>query len=90
MRGVLDAYEERMMAGAALWDDFIRLFYRLLPAFINLLESDEHRPALVRMIQGDVHGGSDALVLDEMRRLVRTVEEADTHAWQGELLDLPV
>ncbi len=83
-------YEERMMAGAALWDDFIRLFYRLLPAFIHLLESDEHRPALVRMIQGEVHGGSDALVLDEMRRLVRTVEEADTHAWHGELLDLPV
>jgi hypothetical protein len=62
-----------MMSSAAIWDDFVRLFYCLLPSFTHLLESKDHRQALVRMIQGDVHGGSDAGVLEEMRALIRQV-----------------
>ncbi len=41
------------------------------------------------MIQGDVHAESEAGVLNEMRSLVRKVEEADEHPWKGELLELP-
>jgi len=82
-------YEDHITASAAIWDDFIRMFYRLLPAFTHLLEAEEHQAALMRMIQGDVHGGSDADVLNEMRALVRTVEEADTHPWQDQLVPNP-
>lgn len=81
-------YEDKLLAGAAIWDDFIRLFYRLLPSFTHLLES-EHRAALLRMIQGDVDADSEASVLEEMRALVRSVEEADEHPWKGELLEIP-
>lgn len=81
-------YEDMMLSGAAIWDDFIRLFYRLLPSFTHLLES-EHRPAIMRMIQGDTYDRSDTAWLDEMRRIVREVEEADTHPWRGSLREIP-
>ncbi len=82
-------YEDAILTEAAVWDDFIRLFYRLLPAFSHLLESAEHRDALLRMIQGGTADLSDTAWLDEMRALVRRVEEADTHPWKGQLLELP-
>lgn len=82
-------YEDVVLGGVAVWDDFIRLFYRLLPAFTHLLRSDEYRKPLLRMIQGDVHGPSDPEWLAEMRALVRKVEEVDTHPWKDELVQLP-
>jgi flavin-dependent dehydrogenase len=89
-RETLLPYEDGVLTSAAIWDDFIRLFYRLLPAFTHLLESPEHRPAMLRMIQGNVDSDSDAAVLQEMRSLVRSVEQADEHPWKGELLELPL
>jgi FADH2 O2-dependent halogenase len=82
-------YEDKLLTGGAIWDDFVRLFYRLLPAFTHLLEAPEHRQSVLRMIQGDVHSDSDTSVLRELRALVRSVEEADEHPWKGELLQLP-
>ncbi len=83
-------YEDGSFTGAAIWDDFVRLFYRLLPGFTHLLETKEYRPALTRMIQGDIQPGSAAEVLDQLRALVRKVEEADSHPWKEELIDLPL
>lgn len=88
-RNAFLAYEDGVLTSAAILDDFIRLFYRLLPAFVHLLESREHRGAVMRMIQGDVRSDSDASVLAEMRALVRSVEEVDTHPWRDELVELP-
>jgi FADH2 O2-dependent halogenase len=88
-RGAFLPYEEAVFTSAAIWDDFTRLFYRLLPGFTHLLETKEHRPALMRMIQGDIQPDSGKEVLDELRTIVRTVEEADSHPWKDELVDLP-
>lgn len=82
-------YEDMVFTGAAIWDDFTRLFYRMLPGFTHLLESKEHRPSLVRMIQGDIAPDTSREVLDELRSLVRTVEEADSHPWKEQLVDFP-
>jgi FADH2 O2-dependent halogenase len=80
-------YEDKLMAGAAIWDDFIRLFYTLLPGFLHLLESKDNRSAMMRMIQGDVNATSHAAVLEEMRALVRSVEASDNHPWHAELAE---
>jgi FADH2 O2-dependent halogenase len=82
-------YEDKLRADAAIWDDFIRLFYRLLPSFTHVVESPEHRQSVLRLIQGEVHADSDARVLEEMRSLVRSVEAADDHVLKGELMDFP-
>ena len=88
-REVFLPYEDSIFTGAAIWDDFTRLFYRLLPGFTHLLESKEHRPALIRMIQGDIHPDASTEILEELRSIVRKVEEADSHPWKDELVDLP-
>ena len=82
-------YEDEVRADAAIWDDFIRLFYRLLPAFTEVVESPEHRPSVLRLIQGEVHAESDARVLHAMRSLVTTVESADDHELKDELMSFP-
>ena len=83
-------YEDKMMADSAIWDDFIRLFYRLLPSFAHLVESPQHRLSVLRLIQGEVHSDSYAPILDEMRSLVRSVEAADDHALRDELMEFPL
>ena len=82
-------YEDKLRADAAIWDDFIRLFYRLLPSFTHVVESPEHRRSVLRLIQGEVHADSDARVLEEMRGLVSSVESADDHALKDELMEFP-
>jgi flavin-dependent dehydrogenase len=89
-RATFLAYEDKMLADAAIWDDFIRLFYRLLPSFTNVVESPRHRLAVLRLIQGEVHADSYAPILDEMRELVRSVEATDDHALRGELMEFPL
>ena len=59
-------YEDGLFAGATVWDDFVGLFYRDRPAFMHMLESPEHRPAALRLIQGDVDADAGAL-LEELR-----------------------
>ena len=83
------SYEDKLRADAAIWDDFIRLFYRLLPSFTEVIESPEHRASVLRLIQGEVDADSDARVLEEMRRLIASVEAADDHALRNELMDFP-
>ena len=85
----LFTYEDQVFTAAAIWDDFTRLFYRMLPGFTHLLESKEYRPTLARMIQGDVQPDASSELLQELRSIVRTVEEADSHPWKDQLVDLP-
>ena len=63
-----------MKGGAAILDEFIRLFYRLLPAFIHFVQSDDHRLGVLRLLQGEVYNRNEAPVLAEIRRFVETVE----------------
>ncbi|MDH3205613.1 MAG: NAD(P)/FAD-dependent oxidoreductase [Gemmatimonadota bacterium] len=82
-------YEDKVLTDAAIWDDFIRLFYRLLPSFTHVVESPRHRLAVLQLIQGEVHSDSYAPILDEMRSLVTSVERADDHELRGELMEFP-
>jgi len=83
-------YETRLLSGAATWDELVRLFYRLPPALTHVLESPEHRPGALRLIQGDVDGEGTAGVLAEMRDLVRQVEASEGHPLRSELGELGV
>lgn len=63
-------YETRVLGGAATWEDLVRLFYRSPAALLHVLESADHRPAMLRLIQGEVDPASAASVLDAMRDAV--------------------
>jgi FADH2 O2-dependent halogenase len=81
-------YEERMTVGAAIWEDFVRLYYRLRPVFTHFLESADHRLGILRLLQGEVYDRDDASVLGEIRRFVREVEGSDDHPLRDALADI--
>lgn len=60
-------YETALLAGAATWEDLVRVFYRSPAVLLHVLESPDHRPAVLRLIQGDVDPERAAFVLDAMR-----------------------
>ncbi len=86
-RSTFVPYEERLQSGATFWDEFIRLFYRLLPSFTHVIEDPEHRESVLRLLQGDVYHDADATALAAMRDLVREVEESDGHPLASELME---
>ena len=84
-RARLVPYEERMKAGAAILDDFIRLYYKLLPAFTHFVRSNDHRLGVLRLLQGEVYNRHEAPVLAEMRRFVEEVERTADHPLRAQL-----
>jgi FADH2 O2-dependent halogenase len=82
-------YEAHLAASAAVWEEFIALFYRLLPAFTQVIQSPAHRLGALRLIQGEARPDADGRVLDEMRKIVRAVELSEDHALRAELMEPP-
>jgi len=69
-RATLLPYEQRMFAGAAIWAEFIRLFYQSPSTFMRFLQEPEYRPAVLRLLQGEVHDPMEASVLEAMRAAI--------------------
>ncbi len=83
-------YETQVTASGRVWDEFIGLFYRLLPAFTHVILSPASRLSVLRLIQGEVLPDTHVEVLDEMRRIVHSVEESEDHELRDELMTFPV
>ena len=84
-RATLLPYEERMFRGGEIWNDFIRTFYKLNPAFIHFVQSSDHRLGILRLLQGDVYDRTEVPVLDDMKRFVRDVEDSRDHPMRSDL-----
>jgi flavin-dependent dehydrogenase len=69
-RAALLPYEEGVFAVADVWDDFMELYYRLHQSFIHFVRSTDHRPGILRLLQGSVARREEAPVLDEIRAFV--------------------
>jgi FADH2 O2-dependent halogenase len=80
-------YEERMKAGAAILDEFIRLYYKLLPVFTHFVQSNDHRLGVLRLLQGEIYNRHEAPVLAEMRQFVEEVERSEDHPLRAQLVD---
>lgn len=69
-REALRPYEDHTFAMSAIWRDFVRLYYRVMPGFTALLRSPRYRKGLLRILQGDIDPAVDRALLDEMTELV--------------------
>lgn len=67
-------YEDATFAAAAVWRDFVQLYYRLMPAFTVFVESPRHRPGILRLLQGEVGHPDDIFLLREMKKMVDQAE----------------
>jgi 1H-pyrrole-2-carbonyl-[peptidyl-carrier protein] chlorinase len=86
----LKPYEKKLRSGTEIWYEFIRLYYKLLPAFTHFIKSKTHRIEVLRLLQGEVFDRKDVPVLDAMRKFIKTVESTPGHAFAGVLSDISI
>lgn len=72
-------YEKRLKMGTAIWYEFIRLYYKLLPIFTVFISKPEYRLQVIQLLQGDVYDRQDAPVLQAMRDFIGAVEQSEDH-----------
>lgn len=87
---VFKPYEDKLRNGVAIWYEFIRLYYKLLPLFTHFVQSKEHRYEITRLLQGVVFDRSEVPVLDSMRRYIEAVEANPNHIFSKQLSALPI
>jgi FADH2 O2-dependent halogenase len=74
-------YEKQMRGGVDVWREFILLYYRLPPLFMELIAKPETRWQLLRLLQGQVYDRQSVPVLDRMREDIEAVERDPSHPW---------
>jgi ABC-type nitrate/sulfonate/bicarbonate transport system ATPase subunit/flavin-dependent dehydrogenase len=79
------SYEATLRAGIEIWREFILLYYRLPPLFLDVITRPEVRPQVLRLLQGDVYDRRTAPILDEMQREIQAVESDANHPWKSHL-----
>jgi 1H-pyrrole-2-carbonyl-[peptidyl-carrier protein] chlorinase len=74
-----EAYNEKVSRGVQIWYEWITIYYKLQALFTRLGKDPENKRQMQQLLQGDVYDRNAVDVLDRMRELVKTVEEADDH-----------
>jgi FADH2 O2-dependent halogenase len=74
-------FETIMRRGTATWYKFINLYYRLNLLFTLCLRDPRYRADIIRLLQGEVWDETEPPVLEEMRRVVETVQNDPDHVW---------
>ncbi|MGQ0669856.1 MAG: NAD(P)/FAD-dependent oxidoreductase [Actinomycetota bacterium] len=75
----LDAYNDRLAAGVAVWYEWIKIYYKLQHSFTRLGKNVEYRHQMQRLLQGEVFDRRADEVLDLMKQAVREIEETEGH-----------
>lgn len=84
-------YEEKVRGGVAIWYEFIRMYYKLLPLFTYFISSKEHRIQVLQLLQGEVYNRDDVPVLKAMRKFIREIEASpDSNVFKQALSDIPI
>ena len=81
-------YEDTIRRGSRIWYELISTYYRLFTSFTNYLLDEQYRPAVIKLLQGDVYDEEPPEVLRLMKNVVREVEQNQQHPWHmflGEL-----
>ena len=80
-------YEATQRAAVDIWREFVLLFYRLPPLFLDLIAKPEARYQILRLLQGEVFDRRSVPILDQMREQIDNVERDAAHPWQSFLGD---
>lgn len=83
-------YQKKLKSGVTVWYEFIRLYYKLLHLFPHFTQNKQFRYELLALLQGEVYDRKAVHVLDEMKRVIKTVEATPNHMWKPFLTDMPI
>ncbi|HBB32137.1 MAG TPA: FADH2-dependent halogenase PltA [Cyanobacteria bacterium UBA8803] len=81
-------YENLINRGTKNWYEFITLYYRLNILFTRFITDERYYLDMVKLLQGDVYEEQEPDVLQEMRKVVNTVEKNPDHVWHNLLSQL--
>ena len=84
-REVFQPYEDKLIQGANIWYEFIRLYYRLAPAFTYFIKTERYRAQVLQLLRGEVFDRKTVPVLDAMAKFVETVENSENHIFKNPL-----
>jgi len=87
---MLKPYETKLRKGVDICDEFIRMYYKLLPLFTYFIESKHHRLEVLRLLQGEVYERGEAPVLEAMRRYIEKVESSEDHLFKNRLTAISI
>lgn len=76
------SYETNQRAAVDIWREFVLLYYRLPPLFLDLIGRSESRLQVLRLLQGEVFDRKTVPILEEMRRTIAGVERDPAHPWR--------
>ncbi len=74
-------YERQLKIGTNNWYRFISLYYRLNVIYMHFLSDERYRLGTLKLLQGDVYDDENPFVLDEMQKLVSTIEANPDHVF---------
>lgn len=75
------SYEQQLRRGVRNWYEFISIYYRLNILFTAFVQDPRYRLDILKLLQGDVYDDQEPKVLQEMREIVKAVEDDPTHLW---------
>jgi ABC-type nitrate/sulfonate/bicarbonate transport system ATPase subunit/flavin-dependent dehydrogenase len=72
-------YEATQRAAADIWREFVLLYYKLPPLFLDLISQPDSRVQVLRLLQGEVFDRQTVPILDQMRDFIGRVEQDPAH-----------
>ncbi len=78
----LKEYESKLLAGAHVWREFVRLFYNVAPIFSRVISASEHRSLALRLCEGDVYDHSATQTLAQLQNVFEHIRNDAQHPLQ--------
>jgi NitT/TauT family transport system ATP-binding protein len=72
-------YEQRLRQGAAVWQDFVRLFYKTAPIFARTIADGRHRVQTLRVCEGEVYDETARQTVEQLQAVFAAIEADNTH-----------
>jgi 1H-pyrrole-2-carbonyl-[peptidyl-carrier protein] chlorinase len=83
----LEAYNDKVQHGVAIWYEWITIYYRLQSLFTYLGRDPKNKAEMQKLLQGDVYDEDAVEVLGRMKALVKAVEDDPNHLLRKHLSD---
>jgi FADH2 O2-dependent halogenase len=84
-KAAFSTYEKTLKRGTKNWYEFISVYYRLNVLFTAFVKNPKYRLDVIKLLQGDVYDVDRPPVLEEMKEVIRRVEQTPNHVWHGSL-----
>ena len=81
-------FERRMRLGVNVWQDFVRLFYKMAPIFSQVINTSEHSAQMMRICEGEVYDETARQAVEKLSGAFEAIQADPNHSLNRILKDL--